>query len=72
MVREGDCRSSATPVPHGAIGAYDVDDTLAAETVEAIAVGVVSPMFASWNQAAGWLRRLERLRCSGLSEAFGG
>lgn len=27
MVREGDSRSSATPVPHGAIGAYDVDDT---------------------------------------------
>jgi len=43
MVREGDVRSSATPVPHGAIEAYDVDDALDAETVDAIAVGVVSP-----------------------------
>ena len=34
---------------------------LDAETVEAIAVGVVSPIFASWNQIAIWLRRLEGL-----------
>ena len=44
MVREADFRSSATPVPHGVIFAYDVDDTLDAETVDAIAVGVVSPV----------------------------
>ena len=43
MVREGDSRSRATPVPHGAIGAYDVDGALDAETL-AIADGVVSPV----------------------------
>jgi len=43
VVREGDSGSSATPVPHGAIGAYDVDDALDAETLDAIAVGMVSP-----------------------------
>ncbi len=42
MVRESDSRSSATPVPRGACGAYDVDDALDAETLDAIAVGVVS------------------------------
>jgi hypothetical protein len=80
MVREGDSRSSATPVPHGAIGAYDVDDTLDAETVDAIAVGVVSPegiangtpyrvepgvvsrIFASWNQLDEWLKGVEALQ----------
>jgi hypothetical protein len=49
-------------VPHGAVGAYDVDDALDAETVDAIAVGVVSPTFASWNQLDGWLRQIEGLR----------
>ena len=44
MVREDDSRSSATPVPHGAIGAYDVDGALNAETLEAIADEVVSPV----------------------------
>ena len=44
VVREGDSGSSATPVPHGAIGAYDVDDALDAETLDAIAVGMVSPV----------------------------
>jgi len=44
MVREGDSCSSATPVPHGAFGAYDVDDTLDAETLEAMELGVVSPV----------------------------
>ena len=45
MVREDDFRSSATPVPHGAFEAYDVDDALDAETVDAIAVGVVSQQY---------------------------
>ncbi len=62
MVREGDSRSSATPVPHGAIGAYDVDDALDAETLDAIAVGVVSQIFTSWNQMAGWLRAVDGFR----------
>ncbi len=62
MVREGDSRSSATPVPHGAVGAYDVADALDAETVDAIAVGVVSPAVASWNNVADWLRRVAGLR----------
>jgi len=44
MVREGDSRSSATLAPHGAIGAYDVDDALDAETLDAIAVEIVSPV----------------------------
>ena len=61
MVREGDSRSSATPVPHGAIGAYDVDNALDAETVEAMAVGVVSQICPSWNRMTPWLRRLEML-----------
>jgi hypothetical protein len=43
MVRESDSRFRATPVPHGAVWACDVDDTLDAETVDVIAVGVVSP-----------------------------
>lgn len=62
MVREGNSCSSATPVPHGAVGAYDVGDALDAETLDAIAVGVVSPNFASWNQLDGWLRQVEALR----------
>ncbi len=44
MVREGDSGRSATSVPHAAIGAYDVDGALDAETLEAIADGVVSPV----------------------------
>jgi hypothetical protein len=43
MLRESDSRFRATPVPHGAVWACDVDDTLDAETVDVIAVGVVSP-----------------------------
>jgi integrase len=54
MVREGDSRSSATPVPHGAIGAYDIDDALDAEVLEAIAVGVVSPEGIDNGKARPW------------------
>lgn len=57
MVREGDSRSSATPVPHGAIGAYDIDDALDVEIVDAIAVGMVSPIWVSWNRLDAWLRK---------------
>ena len=54
--------ASATPMPHGAIGAYAVDDALDAETIEGIAVGVVSRIFTSWNRIREWLGRLEQLR----------
>jgi hypothetical protein len=36
MVREGDLRSSATPVPHGAVGRDHVGNALDAETLDAI------------------------------------
>ena len=62
MVRQGDFRSGATSVPHGVIGAYDVDDALDAETVDAIAVGVVSHILRVWNHLDAWLRQIEALR----------
>ncbi len=62
MVREDDSRSSATPVPHGAIQASDVDDTFDAESLDAIAVGMVSPNVVSWNHLDAWLLHVDRLR----------
>jgi len=62
MVREDNSQRSATPVPHVTIGPWDVDDALDAQTVDKIAVGVASRIFASWNQLDGWLRQVEGLR----------
>ncbi len=49
------------PVPHGVIGAYDIDGALDAETLDAIALGVVSLICASWNQLDLWLRQIDSL-----------
>jgi integrase len=70
MVREGDSCSSATPVPHGAVGAYDVDDALDAETVNAPPVGVVSPegIEPSTNRSRDVGRAIARRRRSRFTE----
>ncbi len=62
MVREGDSRSITTPVPHERCARPNRDLDNDPEVVDAIEDGVVSRIFASWNQIAGWLRRLEGLR----------
>jgi hypothetical protein len=59
MVCEDDSGRSATSLLHGPIGAYDVDDALDAETLDAIEVGVVSPIGASWNRLDAWLRQVD-------------
>ena len=57
-----DSGKSATLVPHGGKFAVRADDQHDVETIDLIEDGVVSRIFASWNQLDGWLRRVDALR----------